>query len=71
MKTNRSGTLQIATLLLAGLACRPVFAIGWSELLILLVIIAVLLGPLMLRVYRTLEALRKNQDKPENKKKAN
>ena len=64
MKTQRSVVLLVAVLLLAGLACEPVIAIGWGELLTLLVIIAVLLGPLLLRIYRALEALRKAQEKP-------
>ena len=58
-----------AALLLAACACRPVIAIGWSELLILLVVIAVLLWPLLLRIYRTLVALRRAQEKSENDKK--
>jgi Sec-independent protein translocase protein TatA len=46
----------IGTVVLAatGLACRPVIAIGWSELAIVLVIAAVLVGPLLFRLYRTL-----------------
>ena len=69
MKAYRPGMFCLAALLLAGLACRPVIAIGWGELLTLLVIIAVLLGPLLLRIYRTLEAFRKTQGKPEHKEK--
>jgi hypothetical protein len=69
MKDNKFGAFLIASLLLAALACRPVIAIGWSEFLILVVLITVLLGPLILRIYRSLETLRKAQSKPENKKK--
>jgi Flp pilus assembly protein TadB len=69
MKDKRFGALIVASLLLAALACRPVFAIGWSEFLILVALIAVLLGPLLLRIYRTLETLRKAQDKTTDKKK--
>ncbi len=64
MNTQRPGALFVVCLLLAGLACEPVIAIGWGELLTLLVIIAVLLGPLLLRIYRALGALRKAQEKP-------
>ncbi len=46
-------------LFLSLLACRPVFAIGWTELIILLVIIVFLLGPFLLKVYRTFDKLRK------------
>jgi hypothetical protein len=69
MKDKRFAAFVVASLLLAALACRPVFAIGWSEFLILVVLIAVLLGPLLLRIYRTLETLRKAQDKTRDKKK--
>lgn len=51
--------VSIILLLLVMLACRPVIAIGWPELLTLLVIIAILLGPVLLRIYRTLEKLQK------------
>lgn len=46
-------------LLLSLLACRPVFAIGWTELLILLVLIVFLLGPFLLRVYRAFNKIKK------------
>jgi hypothetical protein len=69
MKDIKFGMVFIASLLLAALACRPVFAIGWSELLILAVLVTVLLGPLILRIYRTLETLRKAQEKTADKKK--
>ena len=39
-------------LLLAGLACRPVFAIGWEEVLVIALIVAFLLGPLLFRLAR-------------------
>ena len=68
MSAKRSSAWLV--LLLAACACRPVVAIGWGELLILLAIIAALMGPLLLRIYRTLEALRKSQGKPGNSKKA-
>jgi hypothetical protein len=44
----------VVVLLLAGLACRPVIAIGWSELAIFLLVAAVLVGPLLFRLYRVL-----------------
>ena len=50
------------------LSCRPVFAIGWTELLILVIIIAFLMGPFLLRVYRAYDRLRKT-DKAVGKKK--
>lgn len=63
--------ILIATLalLLVSLACEPVFAIGWGELLVLIVIIAFLLGPLMLRIYRLLGRLQQASKSEEDKKK--
>jgi hypothetical protein len=49
-------------LLLAGLACRPVIAIGWSELAIVLVVAAVLIGPLIFRLYRVLARFQNSGD---------
>jgi len=51
------------------LACRPVIAIGWPELIILVVLISVLLGPLMFRLYRFLDKVRKVGQAEEKKKK--
>ena len=39
-------------LLLSLLACRPVFAIGWNEILIIGFLVALLIGPLLLRLGR-------------------
>ena len=69
MKTLTSLSFPLAILLLAACACRPVLTIGWGELITLLVLIAVLLWPLLLRIYRTLEALRKSQQESEQEKK--
>lgn len=44
--------LAASVLLLAGLACRPVFAIGWEEILAIILITAFLLGPLLFRLAR-------------------
>jgi hypothetical protein len=59
--------LALAALLLSVLACRPVFAIGWTELLILIVIIAVLLGPVLLRAYRLFEKIRNAENDAKKK----
>jgi len=58
----------LVALLLGLLACRPVFAIGWPELLILFVLVAVLLGPLMFRLYRFLDKVRKASEAEKKKK---
>lgn len=51
-------------LLLASLACRPVVTIGWSEILVLAVIILVLLGPFLWRLYRFWLAYQERQRGP-------
>jgi hypothetical protein len=56
-------------LLLSLLSCEPVIAIGWPELIILLILIVVLLGPLMFRVYRFLDRVHKVSQTEEKKKK--
>ena len=45
-----------AGILLSLLACRPVFAIGWGELLILFLLVAFLLGPILLKLARAWNA---------------
>jgi len=42
-------------LFLVTFACRPVIAIGWEELLFLIVLIAFLLGPPLYRLIRKVE----------------
>ena len=56
-------------LLLSLLSCEPVIAIGWPELLILLILIFVLLGPFMFRVYRFLDKIHRISEAEEKKKK--
>lgn len=51
------------------LACRPIVAIGWPELVILIILIAVLLGPLLFRLYRFLDKVQKISRAEEKKKK--
>ena len=50
-------------LVLGLLACRPVFAIGWGELVILFVVIAFLLGPILLKLARAWSAFQESQKK--------
>ena len=59
----------IVTIWLVLLACRPVFAIGWTELIILLVIILFLLGPFLLKAYRAFDKIQKAGKAEEKKKK--
>ncbi|MFZ5822355.1 MAG: hypothetical protein ACOYYJ_20895 [Chloroflexota bacterium] len=52
----------LATLLAAALACRPILAIGTGELIVLILLIALLLGPLLFRLYRFLARLQDLKD---------
>ena len=49
--------IGLTVILLSTLACEPVIAIGWEELLALGIIVAILLGPLLLRFWRALNKL--------------
>ena len=49
----RAGAVGI---ILSLLACRPVFAIGWGELAILILLILFLLGPVLFRLARAWNA---------------
>ncbi len=55
------GDLSLLVLILACLACEPVFAIGWEELAFVFVLLAVLLGPPLYRFFRRLENFRRHQ----------
>ncbi|HET9910757.1 MAG TPA: hypothetical protein VFQ13_02650 [Anaerolineales bacterium] len=50
-------------LYLVTLACRPVIAIGWEELLLLILLVAFLLGPPLYRFMRRLERFLKHEKK--------
>ena len=49
-------------------ACRPVIAIGWPEILILVILIAFLLGPTLFKLYRFLDRVRRVGQAEEKKK---
>ena len=59
----------LSALILSLLACRPIIAIGWTEIIIIFVLVAILLGPLMFRLYRFLDKVRKVSQEEEKKKK--
>ena len=65
-RASLSIRVAAAGILLSLLACRPVFAIGWSELIILFLLVAFLLGPLLLKLARAWnayqESLKKKRD---------
>ena len=69
MLKTYSALLGISVLGLAALACRPIIAIGWPELIILVILVGVLLGPLMFKLYRFLDKVRKVSQAEEKKKK--
>lgn len=39
-------------MLLSLLACRPVLAIGWEEIVLLLLLVGIMFGPSLARLYR-------------------
>jgi len=53
----------IVILALSGLACQPVFAIGWREIIFVALLMAFLLGPPVYRFLRRLENYRRQKDK--------
>jgi hypothetical protein len=57
---------SVSVILSGLLACRPVLAIGWGELLAIFLIMAVLLGPPLFRFWLSLSDFR---DFKHNKKK--
>jgi hypothetical protein len=62
---NRKFLCGILALVISSLACKPVFAIGWNELLFLSLVITVLLGPPLYKFLRRVEEFwkRKQKDK--------
>jgi hypothetical protein len=53
----------LSSLWLGVLACRPVLTIGWGEFFLLVVVIAVLVGPPLYRLIRRLENSKGEKDK--------
>jgi hypothetical protein len=60
-------TISIVILLFSLLSCRPIIAIGWTEIIIIVVLVAVLLGPLLFRIYRFIDRVQR-VSKEEKKK---
>jgi hypothetical protein len=65
MKTTPFSRYQIAltVLLLAALACEPVFVIGRGELAIVVILALVLLGPPLFRFWSRWQAFKRDQEK--------
>jgi hypothetical protein len=61
--------VSIAALWISTFACRPIIAIGWPELIILTILIAILLGPLLFRLYRFIDKVQKANRSEEKRKK--
>jgi len=60
MKRN---VIAAAILLLSTIACEPIFAIGWKEILLVVVLATFLLGPPLYRFLRRIEDYRKQKGK--------
>lgn len=53
----------VIALLFGTVACEPVIAVGWKEILFVFILVAILLGPPLYRFIRKLEELHKPKDK--------
>jgi hypothetical protein len=54
--------IGLAALLLGTMACEPVFAIGWKELIFVFVLAGFVFGPPLYRFLRKLERSRKSKE---------
>jgi len=68
MNADRKILLSGALLWLSLLACRPVFAIGWRELILLAIIIVFLFGPFLWKVFRAYNKITKADGEEEKEK---
>jgi hypothetical protein len=59
---NKKPLYGLLLLLLGTLACRPLLAISWNEFLIISGLIAVLLGPSLYRLIRSVERFFKHRE---------
>lgn len=58
---KRNGIAGATILFLSTLACEPIFAIGWREILFVIVLAAFLIGPPVYRFLRRLENYRSHK----------
>jgi len=49
------------------LACRPVMTIGWQEMLILIVILGILIGPALFRLYKRWDEFQRWRSRDQDK----
>jgi len=68
MYKTESISFSLIFLFLSLLACRPIIAIGWTEIIIILALVAVLMGPVLFRIYRFIDRINKAREDEENKK---
>ena len=59
----RRALIAMSAWMLATLACRPVIAIGYQELALLILVAVILIGPLLFRIYRVLLRIRDEREK--------
>jgi len=62
--------IPLAAILSSGIACRPVLTIGWGEIGILIVLLLVLLGPALFRLFKRFEEYRKWKTKKKSDEEA-
>ena len=68
MYKTESISFSLIFLFLSLLACRPIIAIGWTEIIIIVVLVIVLMGPLLFRIYRFIDRInRASQDEKKKK----
>ena len=60
---NKGFLIILAALLFSLLACEPVFAIGWRELGIIVLLVAIVFGPPAYRFLRRMEKYWKTREK--------
>jgi len=63
---NMKNYLFVTALLISSLACRPVLTIGWTEILIIIGLLVLLLGPALFKIYQRMDEFR-NWKKSKNK----
>lgn len=59
----------VILLLLSTLACRPVITVGWQEIGIVFILVLILVGPVLFRLYKRVDEFqnwKKRKDKPED-----
>ena len=61
------GGVGLSVLLLTNFACRPVMTIGWQEIAILVVIVLILAGPALFKLYKRIDEFQ-NWKESRNKK---